>query len=149
MPSASTRRRLVNCKMGRAEAFQKGLWGKHPPAEGEKRQSPAPAFVTNTRIHTVCKGRKSHQNTFGFSQNALIRGCKNWSVYNIEFCRWPGNQLNQLNLNAKRLSAAKAENEQSGETYLYEGRGGNLARIPIHVCVQLTSAVNTEGNATQ
>lgn len=29
------------------------------------------------------------------------------------------------------------------------GEGGNLARGPLHVCVQLTSAVNTEGNATQ
>ena len=69
---------------------------------------------------TVCKYRKSHQNTFGFFQNALIRGCNNRHVYNThtQFCRRPRNGLNQLNLNAKRLSAAKAENEQSEETYL-------------------------------
>lgn len=36
------------------------------------------------------------------------------SVMYVEYCK----ERNQLNLNAKRVSAAKAENEQSGETYL-------------------------------
>jgi len=40
------------------------------------------------------------------------------------------------------------KNNQVGETYLRNGKE-NLARVPIHVCVQLTSVVNTEGNATQ
>lgn len=40
------------------------------------------------------------------------------------------------------------KNNQDGETYL-KTRKENLARVPIHVCVQLTSVVNTEGNATQ
>lgn len=39
-------------------------------------------------------------------------------ITHTQFCRWPRTQLNQLNLKAEGPSAAKAENEQSGETYL-------------------------------
>lgn len=56
---------------------------------------------------------------------------------NTRFCRWPRNRLNQLNLNAKRdcLQPRRVMNNLEKHIYRRGGVGGNLASIPIHVCV--------------
>lgn len=119
--------------------FRAGLWGRE---EGS-----APAFATKPRMPTFPSVKNPIPRPWGSSTMRCTEDASAGVFMTRTGLQTARESAAAITSDAERLQPGRRRNNL--ERPIYRRGRGNLARVPVHVCVQLTFAVNTEGNATQ